>query len=298
MINNLALKSRILKIVKKTKMKRSTKRFIQLFAVAVLLILTIVVLPYFLANDPIKVNLGDRLKSPFSVMKDGSVAIFGTDELGRDVLARVLYGGRISILISFCSVIVAGVIGLIFGVIAGYYGGVIDEVLMRICDIQLAFPTILLALAITAILGPSIPNLIITMGFTRWVGYARIVRGSVLSAREEDYVKSAICLGIPSYRIMIRHILPNVISPIIILAALHLGQIILQESALSFLGLGIQPPTPSWGGMIGDGREYLNVAWWSSTIPGLAIALSVVIFGSLGDAVRDMLDPKFSENNI
>lgn len=231
-------------------------------------------------------------------MIDGSIALLGTDQLGRDILVRILYGGRISILISVGAIAVAGLLGTILGLISGYFGGKVDEILMRLGDIQLAFPAILLALAITAVLGSSIPNLIVTLGITRWVGYARVIRGNVISVREEDYVTSAVSLGIPNYQIMLRHILPNVITPGIILAALHLGQMIIQESALSFLGLGIQPPTPSWGGMIGDGREYMNVGWWISTFPGLAIAGSVIVFGYLGDAVRDVLDPKFRDSAL
>ena len=166
---------------------------------------------------------------------------------------------------------------------------------MRIGDIQLAFPPILLALAITSVIGPSVTNIIITLGITRWVSYARLVRGNVLSAREDDYVLAAKNYGARAWMIISKHILPNVMTPVIILASLHVGQMIIYESALSFLGLGIQPPTASWGGMISDGREYLNTAWWITTFSGAAIAMTVMILGYLVDAIRDALDPLFTE---
>lgn len=296
MCDLILLKKRLAKVERKK--NSTTLRLLVRSIIALLLLLVIVILPFFIQKSPIKVSLGDRLKPPGSKMIDGSIALLGTDQLGRDILVRILYGGRISILISVGAIAVAGLLGTILGLISGYFGGKVDEILMRLGDIQLAFPAILLALAITAVLGSSIPNLIVTLGITRWVGYARVIRGNVISVREEDYVTSAVSLGIPNYQIMLRHILPNVITPGIILAALHLGQMIIQESALSFLGLGIQPPTPSWGGMIGDGREYMNVGWWISTFPGLAIAGSVIVFGYLGDAVRDVLDPKFRDSAL
>ena len=164
---------------------------------------------------------------------------------------------------------------------------------MRLADIWLAFPEILLALSVTAVLGPSVTNLIVALGLSRWVSYVRLVRGNVLSIREQEFVTAARSVGVSSPRIMFRHVLPNVFDVIVILAALHLGQMIILESALSFLGLGIQPPTPSWGGMIGDGRIYLHNAWWVATFPGLAIAITVLLAGLFGDAVRDALDPRF-----
>jgi peptide/nickel transport system permease protein len=223
------------------------------------------------------------------------VSLLGTDQIGRDLLTRILFGGRVSLLIACSAVAVAAFSGTVLGLVAGYAGGAIDNVIMRIADIQLAFPAILLALAVTAAIGASIPNLIITLGITRWVSYARLIRGGALSAREEDFVLSATAIGARPPRILFKHVLPNVVSPVIILATLHIGQMIIYESSLSFLGLGIQPPTPSWGGMVSSGREYLNTSWWISTFPGFAIAATVLLSGLVGDAVRDALDPTFRE---
>jgi peptide/nickel transport system permease protein len=169
----------------------------------------------------------------------------------------------------------------------------LDDIIMRVTDIQLAFPSILLAMALTAAIGPSVLSLILALGVSRWTQFARLVRGDVLNLRDREYVQAARATGASQLRVMFRHILPNVIGGAIILAALTIGQLIIAESSLSFLGLGIQPPTPSWGGMIGDARNYLDVAWWASTFPGLAIAFTVVVMGSLGDALRDVLDPRF-----
>lgn len=281
--------------LKIARLNKTQKDLLLRALVALAFVMLFVLAPLITPRDPYKVSVRDFSKPPGAQLQDGSTAILGTDQVGRDLLTRILYGGRISLLIAGSAVIFAGISGTILGLISGYLGGVIDDAVMRLGDIQLAFPPILLALAITAVIGPSIPNLIITLGITRWVSYARLIRGNVLSSREEEYVLSAIMCGASRWRIMFRHILPNVITPVIILATLHVGQMIIYESALSFLGLGIQPPTPSWGGMISDGREYLNTAWWISSFSGAAIALTVMILGFMGDAVRDALDPLFRE---
>lgn len=286
------------KTIKKTntRKKNKTERRLLLRGIVSLVFLSIFIFtPLITDRDPNKFNLRDRAQPPGAVLMDGNTSVLGTDQIGRDMLTRILYGGRLSLVIAFSSVIVAGTSGTILGLLAGYFGGMIDEVIMRLGDIQLAFPPILFALTITSIIGPNVLNIIITLGITRWVSYARLVRGNVLSAREEDYVLAAKNYGANDLRIMLKHILPNVMTPAIILASLHVGQMIIYESALSFLGLGIQPPTASWGGMISDGREYLNTAWWISTFAGAAIALTVTILGYMGDAVRDALDPLFTE---
>lgn len=277
------------------KFSKTQKRLIFRGIFAFAFVLIFVFAPFVTDKDPIKFNLRDRTSPPGAVLQDGNKSILGTDQIGRDMFTRILYGGRLSLLIAFSAVAVAGVSGTILGLLSGYFGGIFDEAIMRIGDIQLAFPPILLALAITSVIGPSVTNIIITLGITRWVSYARLVRGNVLSAREDDYVLAAKNYGARAWMIISKHILPNVMTPVIILASLHVGQMIIYESALSFLGLGIQPPTASWGGMISDGREYLNTAWWITTFSGAAIALTVMILGYLGDAIRDALDPLFTE---
>ncbi len=276
-------------------LSRTRRRLVFRASIVLALVMLVVLAPVVTPRSPTKVNIREMTKPPGTTLRDGTIALLGTDQVGRDMLSRILYGGRVSLFIAFSAVMVAGILGTILGLIAGYYGRRVDDVIMRVGDIQLAFPAILLALAITAVIGPSIPNLILTLGITRWVSYARLIRGGVLSTRAEEFVLSAIVSGSSNRRIIFKHVLPNVVTPVIILAALHLGQMIIYESSLSFLGLGIQPPTPSWGGMVSDGREYLNTAWWISTFPGFAIAITVMAVGFMGDAVRDALDPRFQE---
>lgn len=280
---------------RKRGVNKTRRRLLVRALITGLYIMIFVLAPLIAPRSATKVSIRDMTQPPGSVLRDGTVALLGTDQVGRDMLSRILFGGRVSLLIAFSAVVVACIMGSVLGLVAGYYGGRLDDVIMRIGDIQLAFPAILLALAITAAIGPSIPNLILTLGITRWVAYARLIRGGVLSAREEEYVLSAVLSGARGRRIMFKHVLPNVMTPAIILAALHVGQMIIAESALSFLGLGIQPPMPSLGSMVSDGRDYLNTAWWISTFSGLVIALTVMLVGYLGDAVRDALDPRFRE---
>jgi len=249
--------------------------------------------PFLTPHDPNKVAIGARLQGPGYRTDDGKLFLLGTDGVGRDVLSRVLVGSRLSLLIAVSAVLIAALLGSTVGLVSGFAGGAMDSVIMRLGDIWLAFPEILLALSVTAVLGPSVLNLIVALGLSRWVSYARLVRGNVLTLREREFVTAAHSIGVSPLQIMLRHILPNVVDVIVILSALHLGQMIILESALSFLGLGIQPPTPSWGGMIGDGRIYLHNAWWVATFPGLAIAGTVLLAGLFGDALRDALDPRF-----
>lgn len=244
-------------------------------------------------KDPLRVVAGDRLKAPGVVLRDGRIAVLGTDGVGRDVLSRIIAGARLSLLIGLSSVGVAGILGTNLGLISGFFGGRLGDVIMRLVDIQMAFPSVLLALAIAAALGPSVLTLVLALGFSYWTSYARLARGIVLSIKEKEYVLAATVCGASSARILLRHVLPNAINPVMILASLHLGQMIIAEASLSYLGLGIQPPDISWGGMIADGRNYLGSAWWAATFPGMAIAAIVLIMGLFGDAVRDALDPKF-----
>jgi len=217
----------------------------------------------------------------------------GLDELGRDVLSRVLFGAGVSLRVGFSVVIIAAAIGIALGAIAGYFGGAADLAIMRVCDILLAFPGILLAIALVAVLGPSLNNVILALATIGWVGYARLVRGQVLKVREMEYVTAAKALGARSPRVILRHVLPNVINPVIVMATLGLAGAILAEAALSFLGLGVQPPTPSWGAMLTSGRRYLGLANHLAIYPGIAIMLAVMGLNFLGDGLIDALDPKY-----
>lgn len=272
-------------------MNRLERRLAFRLGVVALIVLAILGAPLLTPFDPLQQNILARLKPAMTVMSDGRLALLGTDQLGRDIWTRILYGGRISLLISVSGVALASVLGVVLGLMAGYYGGVVDTVISRIIDIQLGFPGLLFAITLAAALGPGILNVIIALGIARWTTYARVVRGTVLTLKTEEFILAARTVGCSGARIMFRHILPNTLSSIIVLAALHLGQLILAESALSFIGLGVQPPTPSWGSMINQGRQYITSAWWLITYPGLAITLTVVALGLLGDAVRDIVDP-------
>ncbi len=274
-------------------LSRPWRRTVPLGALLACIFLVGIIAPLLTPQDPFKVSVRDRLKSPGSVSDSGTVFVLGTDSVGRDVLSRVILGSRMSLLLAVSAVLISAVLGSCIGLVTGFVRGATETAVMRLMDIWLAFPEILLALSITAVLGASITNLIVAMGLSRWVSYARLVRGNVLAIREREFVTAAQSIGASPLRIMFCHVLPNTVDVIVILAALHLGQMIILESALSFLGLGIQPPTPSWGGMIGDGRIYLHNAWWVATFPGLAIAITVLTAGLFGDALRDALDPRF-----
>lgn len=234
-----------------------------------------------------KIDLMARLTPPFV----NAAHPLGTDPLGRDVLARVVAGGRISLTVGFVSVGGAVVIGVLMGLVAGYYRGFWDMVLMRFADVQLALPFILLAITFIAILGGSLTNTIILLIVSQWVQYARLVRGSVLALREREFIQSARAIGVRDRRIIFQHLLPNLLGPVIVLMTLNVATNILLESSLTFLGLGVDPTIPSWGGMLADGRTYLQLAWWVSVFPGLAILLTVLGLNLLGDWLRDSLDP-------
>lgn len=242
--------------------------------------------PWLSPRDPIKTVPRDALQPP------GARYVLGSDQFGRDVASRVLHGARISLTVGLISVSIALAVGAPLGLVSGYYGGRLDALIMRVMDVLLAFPGILLALAIVSVLTPGLTNVMIAVGLSAVPGYARLVRASVLSARENLYVEAARALGGRDLGILSRYILPNVVAPIIVTATLGLGTAILSAAALSFLGLGSQPPQPEWGRMLSEGRDYLREAWWISTFPGLGIMLTVLAMNLLGDGLRDVLDPR------
>jgi peptide/nickel transport system permease protein len=239
-----------------------------------------------------QMSLENRLKPPNWLSGGSSTYLLGTDPLGRDMLSRVIWAARTSLGIAGISVLVAMVFGVMMGLLSGYYGGWLDGLVMRLADIQLSFPYLLLAIAVMALLKPTLANLILVLALRSWVVYARTVRGSVLVAKQREFVEATAALGATDRRIMMRHITPNVIAPIIVISSFQLAELIIAESSLSFLGLGVQPPTPSWGGMLSQGREYLTTAWWLGVFPGLAIILTVLGINLFGDALRDAMDPR------
>jgi peptide/nickel transport system permease protein len=256
------------------------------------LVITAIFAPQVAPHNPTRERLIDRLLPPVWAEDGEWQYILGTDHLGRDLLSRIIYGSQVSLVVGFTAVIIGGVLGTALGVIAGFFGGPSDEIIMALADMQLAFPTILLAIAIIAVLGPSFANLVMVIGISGWVTYARVARGQVLSLREKEFVEAIRAQGGSRSRIVWRHILPNIMSPLIVVATLDLARTIILESTLSFLALGIQPPTPSWGGMLSDGREYLLSAWWIATFPGVALMLTALSFNRLGDWLRDLTDPR------
>lgn len=243
-------------------------------------------------HDPNAINPVMMTKPPVWLEGGSWDHVLGTDNLGRDMLSRIIYGSQVSLMVGIAAVVLAGLIGVFVGLIAGFYGGFLDNILMRLVDSFLAIPTILFALVILSIFGPSVPTLIVVLGITNWVTYARLVRGEVLSIKEREYVKAARSIGVRNNKIIIRHLLPNVISPFIVISTLSVATTIILEASLSFLGLGIQPPTISWGGILSDGRDYLATSWWLATFPGLAITITVLGIIFLGDWLRDVLDPR------
>jgi len=265
--------------------------------VAMAILVFLLVIPGLFAewiapHDPIKGSLALRLKPPMWE-KGGSITYpLGTDKVGRDVLSRIIYGARVSLRVSIEGIIVSGFIGTALGLISGYFGGRVDALIMRLVDISLGLPIILVALVFVAALGPSFSTVIAVITILLWARYARQVRGEVLSIKERDFIARARVAGASHFRIMFRYLLPNVVNTLIVLATLQVGFVIIFESSLSFLGAGIPRPTPAWGLMVADGRELIVTAWWISMFPGIAIMLTVLSFNLVGDWLRDHLDPK------
>ncbi|MHA6259743.1 ABC transporter permease [Sporosarcina sp. CAU 1771] len=242
--------------------------------------------------DPSKASLGSRLAPPSWADPTGeSIYFLGADQLGRDLLSRILYGAKISLMVGFFGVLISLVLGTILGLISGYFGKWMDDFIMRVADVQLAFPFILFAIVVMSVLGTGVWKIIIILGLTYWVGFARLIRGEVISLKEQEYIHAAKAIGGTTFTIIRKHILPNVMSSILVLGTMYMAEFILLEASLTFLGLGVDPTIPSWGGMLADSRNYITTAWWTSVFPGIAIMLTVFGFNLLGDWLRDRFDP-------
>ena len=271
---------------------RTPSRRLWIAAVPVLVFTLIAIVgPVAVPYDHVDTDLLSRLKPPLTELRSG-IAWFGTDQTGRDLFGQVIHGARVSLIVGFPTVFIAGIVGALTGIVAGLRGGWVDDVLMRIADIQLALPAFLLAILIAAVIGPSVTNVVLTLALTRWVVFARVARGSTVAVREREFVDSARLLGASRWRLMRRHILPLAITPLLIVATTQFGLVILAEASLSFLGLGVPTNVPSWGQTIASGRDYIGTAWWIATMAGLVLALVTIGFGVFGDTLRDELDPR------
>jgi peptide/nickel transport system permease protein len=263
--------------------------------VGVIILLTVIftaVFAKFLSPmDPSEQSLLLNMKPP-GFESGGKVFWFGTDHLGRDLLSRVIYGSQVSIIVGVFSVLISGSVGLMLGLISGFYGGKIDYMLMRLVDFILSFPFILLALATINVVGPSLTLIIVVISVRMWTAYARVVRGKVLSLKESEFITAAHSIGASNWRILLLHLLPNTLSPVIIIGSLYLGRMIVIEAGLSFLGLGVPPPRPTWGGILSEGRNHIYLAWWIVTFPGIAITITVLGSNMVGDWLRNVLDPR------
>jgi peptide/nickel transport system permease protein len=250
--------------------------------------------PQIAPKDPNRITLIARLKPPFEHNAQGQVEyILGTDTLGRDVLSRLIYGARVSLAVGLVAVCIGGSLGTFLGLLAGYFGGWVDDVIMRLADIELGFPFILLAIMVMVVLGSGVLNLVLVLGIGQWVTYARIARGETMSQREKEYIEAAHSIGASNLRVMFRGILPNILSPLIVIASFNVASVILAEASLSFLGLGVPPTVPTWGAMLAESRDQLLAnRWWLAVFPGVAIMLTVLSLNILGDWLRDFLDPR------
>lgn len=267
-----------------------------ILAIIILFVVTVAALlgPALAPKDPNRQNIIARLQQPLTPSRSGQLEhLLGTDGLGRDILSRLIYGARISLLVGLTAVLIGGTLGTLLGMMAGYFGGRIDDIIMRITDIQLAFPFILLAIMFLIVLGPGVINLILILGIGQWDTYARIARGQTISQREKEYVEAARALGARPMSILIKTILPNILAPLIVIASFNIASVILSEAALSFLGLGVPPTVPTWGGMLAESRDQLLAGrWWLAIFPGVAIMATALSFNILGDWLRDFLDPR------
>jgi peptide/nickel transport system permease protein len=259
------------------------------------MVMTAVFADFLTAYSPTEISLSTRLRPPFWQERGSLYYLLGTDPMGRDLLTRMIYGARISLLVAVLSLIVGGGIGAALGLIAGYYGGRLDALIMRVADTTMAFPIILFAILFVVVVGGSLGTTVLAIALVLWARYARVIRGEVLSLRERDFVAQARIAGASSARIIVIHLFPNITNTLVVLLSLQVGWVIIVEASLSFLGAGIPPPTPTWGSMIAEGRDYIASAWWVSFFPGLAILATVLSFNLLGDWLRDALDPKLRQ---
>jgi peptide/nickel transport system permease protein len=261
-------------------------------AILAIVVLLAIFAPLVAPFDPNDQDVSLRLAPPFQA---GSPYLLGTDQVGRDVLSRIIYGTRVALLVGVASVAISGAVGIVLGLLSGYYGGLVDDVIGWLANVELAFPFILLAIAVVAVIGSGLTNLIVVLSIVAWVVYARIVRAETLAVRDLDFVQAARVIGVGDARILFRHILPNVLTPVIVIATFEVARMIISEASLSFLGLGVEPRIPSWGSMLADGRQYLSTGWWIATFPGLAIMLTVLAINLVGDWLRDVLDPRLQD---
>jgi peptide/nickel transport system permease protein len=279
---------------------RRTKMTMQLAFIVPVIVLTLLVFsaifaPLISPHSPTKTSLTHRLLPPFFMEGGKTAYLLGTDKLGRDILSRVFYGARVSLSVSLLAILISASFGTILGIVSGYKGGRTDTLIMRITDTTLAFPAVLIALLLAVTLGPSFKTVVLAISIIGWAPYARLIRGETLKLREADFIAQARIIGSSSSRIMFRHIFPNIINPLIVIATMMVGLMILVEATLSYLGAGIPPPTPSWGSMVSDGRNLIDRAWWISFFPGLAIGMVVLSGNFLGDWIRDKLDPRLRQ---
>ncbi len=255
-------------------------------------ILIAILAPFVVPHDPLKASIVNRLQPPFWIEGGSSTYILGADEIGRDILSRIIYGARVSILVGLVTVAISGFLGTLLGTFAGYFRGRFDAILSRFADLLLSFPYLIFAIFLMSIVGPGFFNLIVILCFKSWVNFFRLSRGEMISEKTKEYVEAAQALGESDIKIIFKEILPNIIHSLLVLATLRVGFFIILEASLSFLGLGIQPPTPAWGSMINSGRAYMLSAWWVSTIPGIALLILVLSINLLGEGLRDILDPR------
>jgi ABC-type dipeptide/oligopeptide/nickel transport system permease subunit len=260
-------------------------------AVMLLIVASAVLAPWIAPHDPLAVNIRTRLRPPVWMEGGSTQHLLGTDQVGRDLLSRVIYGGRVSLVVGVAAVMISTIIGVRLGLVAGYFRGRIDWLIMTGVNVMLTFPFVLLALSVIAVLGPSLVNMIIVLGVAGWPIYTRVVRAETLAIREREFVIAGRALGMSHARIVFGQILPNLMSAIVVIATLQVAQVIILESFLSFLGLGVQPPTPAWGNMLGEGRVYMLNSWWIAAFPGLAIFITTLVINLMGNALRDWLDP-------
>jgi len=257
-----------------------------------LIVVGAVAIPVIEDFDPLRADLLARLMPPGSTMSDGSTALLGTDQIGSDLFVQIMAGARVSLLVGVATLVISGIAGVLLGLVAGHFGGWIDTALMRVADIQLAFPSILLAILIASVLGQGVGNIIIVLSISNWVVFARVARSQVLSLKSREYVEAARTLGAGNWHLMFRTLLPGCMAPVIVVATTQFAQVILTEASLSFLGVGVPLGTPSLGSTIYNGTQYLSTAWWISTFPGIVLVILMLAFGILGDALRDKYDPR------